>query len=268
MELLVDMMAFWLRVSSLMSSQSVNVAYVMATGAIVDTLAVLMLASMVLTLEYTALTLLPAAHFVLSFSRALSLVVYILCPEWFTSARVLTMLYGSAIASASLFLSCMSATLLSGSASSRQDAQDYLLLNMRLAILTLYSLLNAMISISLVFNRLEERSREQLWHDNETIPTDLLTLNDVTLRTLVLDDAADTIKHDVDSRYCEACCICLCAMVPGDMVSDLMCHHRFHTSCLEGWEASQRSQGRSMLCPMRCDMHSVVKLDGGRFHEA
>eukprot|EP00928_Gymnodinium_smaydae_P029559 TRINITY_DN22225_c0_g1_i1.p1 TRINITY_DN22225_c0_g1~~TRINITY_DN22225_c0_g1_i1.p1 ORF type:complete len:256 (+),score=15.40 TRINITY_DN22225_c0_g1_i1:63-830(+) len=255
-----------------MRSQSNTLAYFLAIAATLDTLTILSIASVMFTPGRLELTLLLFAHLVLSLSRTSTWFVYVWWPHWFTRGAVLKIMYSCAISASTLFVGCASCAVLIESAASQPSisgspVQEYYdAVNSRMATLTLYSVVNAMVSISMLVCRFDDRRRES-WH-RESAPAHLCTLKDVTLRTLVLDDLGVTNKHFDDAGDRVTCCICLCAFLSGEVVSELTCYHQFHRSCLQDWEKSQISHGRSMLCPLRCNMRSHAEVVGADWYEA
>eukprot|EP00928_Gymnodinium_smaydae_P091256 TRINITY_DN74960_c0_g1_i1.p1 TRINITY_DN74960_c0_g1~~TRINITY_DN74960_c0_g1_i1.p1 ORF type:complete len:255 (+),score=14.41 TRINITY_DN74960_c0_g1_i1:65-829(+) len=87
----------------------------------------------------------------------------------------------------------------------------------------------------------------------EEVPFSLLKLREVTLHTCVLEDSKALASPCDEPREHETCCFCLFELLPGDMVTELKCHHRYHMRCLDAWEKSQRRCMRPMVCPFRCD---------------
>eukprot|EP00928_Gymnodinium_smaydae_P057695 TRINITY_DN40906_c0_g1_i1.p1 TRINITY_DN40906_c0_g1~~TRINITY_DN40906_c0_g1_i1.p1 ORF type:complete len:289 (+),score=26.06 TRINITY_DN40906_c0_g1_i1:123-869(+) len=229
-------------------------------GAAVDNVAVIGIVSMVFTSGSMDLTVLPVAHLVLSFSRALMVLVCVLCPQRIAYVRALEMSYYFTITSAALLIGCASALFLE-SASPQPDILGRLALDDqeeydKMAALTSYSMVNAMVSCSLFVSRRFRNAR----HDSESAPADVHRLKDVTLHTLVIDGLEGTSKNVSDSSDRESCCICLCPFLAGEVVNELTCRHRYHKSCLEDWDASRRNQGKAMSCPLRCEMRSVAEL--------
>eukprot|EP00928_Gymnodinium_smaydae_P016294 TRINITY_DN16089_c1_g1_i1.p1 TRINITY_DN16089_c1_g1~~TRINITY_DN16089_c1_g1_i1.p1 ORF type:complete len:290 (+),score=13.24 TRINITY_DN16089_c1_g1_i1:71-940(+) len=271
--------AFQQRTSSV-SSQASNLSCAIVAGAAFDTLAVAGIASMVLTVGSMELTLLPLGHLVLSCCRSAIVLAYVAFPHWFTHVRTLELFYCSTIVSAALFIGCAS-TILLETANSQENAEenvglaDHDSMYGKMAALTPYSMINAMVSCSLFVSRRTRdswqdrtRARESWRRESDYAPADSLTLKDVTLRTLVFDGCAATADHVVDASDHENCCICLCPLFSGEVVSELTCHHRYHKACLEIWEESQRRHGRSDFCPLRCKLRSVAEVESAHVYQA
>jgi len=99
------------------------------------------------------------------------------------------------------------------------------------------------------------------WRHHEIVG---LTLNGGTVLSSALASKQHTVHVDLDgcSRRLdraseEQCCICLCRLGEGDVVSTLPCCHSFHRACLEPW----LRQGHG--CPLRCPGH-VEAAPGSR----
>eukprot|EP00928_Gymnodinium_smaydae_P004163 TRINITY_DN11447_c0_g10_i1.p1 TRINITY_DN11447_c0_g10~~TRINITY_DN11447_c0_g10_i1.p1 ORF type:complete len:307 (+),score=16.11 TRINITY_DN11447_c0_g10_i1:71-922(+) len=254
--------------SLLTRSRASKFAFVSAVGATFDALTVLSIVSMVFTLRYAELMLVAALHLAFSTVRALvkvSLVAFSLVqPHWVTSRRLFAIYTYSAILSAALFLGFSLGALLMDSAVS-MPAFTEKHVDTEVLALALYCMANAIISF-FMWSRKSDDPPGIISHVSTSVPRLLLTLKDITSRTLVLDDVGAADDHAVDGSDRELCCICLCSMLPGEVVSDLTCNHRYHKSCLEGWEASQRRHRRPILCPMRCETRSVRPFKLGHVH--
>eukprot|EP00928_Gymnodinium_smaydae_P008153 TRINITY_DN12958_c0_g1_i2.p1 TRINITY_DN12958_c0_g1~~TRINITY_DN12958_c0_g1_i2.p1 ORF type:complete len:193 (-),score=24.34 TRINITY_DN12958_c0_g1_i2:333-911(-) len=181
--------------------------------------------------------------------------------------KTLELFYCFTILSAALLVGCAYALFLE-SASTQQNVLGSVKLDDddsmygKMAALTSYSIVNATVSCSLFVSR---ALRTESPHVSENAQVDLPTLKDVTLHTFVVDDLEATVDHASDAG--ESCCICLSPLLSGEVVNELTCHHRYHKSCLEGWDEVQRMQGRSMRCPLRCAMRTFSETEGGRVHE-
>jgi len=77
-------------------------------------------------------------------------------------------------------------------------------------------------------------------------------LADLTLRTFTQDtQSRDTVRV-------RECVICLSGpYCPGEVATELHCHHTFHSSCIAGWILHG---GRG--CPMRCIPGQIAKNEG------
>eukprot|EP00928_Gymnodinium_smaydae_P075556 TRINITY_DN58574_c0_g1_i1.p1 TRINITY_DN58574_c0_g1~~TRINITY_DN58574_c0_g1_i1.p1 ORF type:complete len:243 (-),score=5.75 TRINITY_DN58574_c0_g1_i1:602-1330(-) len=81
-----------------------------------------------------------------------------------------------------------------------------------------------------------------------------ITLEDITAREFVVGDtdemeAALGFPHNRDS-----CCVCLDDLSVGDLITQLICHHKFHKSCVSDWVKHREGSRIATLCPMRCDL--------------
>eukprot|EP00928_Gymnodinium_smaydae_P004164 TRINITY_DN11447_c0_g1_i1.p1 TRINITY_DN11447_c0_g1~~TRINITY_DN11447_c0_g1_i1.p1 ORF type:complete len:277 (+),score=10.45 TRINITY_DN11447_c0_g1_i1:49-831(+) len=248
------------RVWSLMDA--CNRSYIRVVGATFDILAVLCVVSMMFKVRHMDLTL-PAVHLALAYIRSIFVIVCNMYPHWLTSGRKQAILLCSALSSAAVFIGCATAAIVVERAYSLLDVlpeptrEDYDVMYMKGLALMSYSVLSAILSFITWICMMRNRPRAPS-HNSERAPTDLLILKDLILRVFVLDDHASTADPLYEMGDGTTCCICLSAMLPGELVSELVCRHRYHTSCLEGWEASQRKHRRSTLCPMRCDMRSTI----------
>eukprot|EP00928_Gymnodinium_smaydae_P055265 TRINITY_DN38855_c0_g1_i1.p1 TRINITY_DN38855_c0_g1~~TRINITY_DN38855_c0_g1_i1.p1 ORF type:complete len:290 (-),score=11.11 TRINITY_DN38855_c0_g1_i1:315-1079(-) len=93
--------------------------------------------------------------------------------------------------------------------------------------------------------------------DNEKDKATMLSLEDVTLRTFVMERVRP-LANDVDGdlAHSDSCCVCLDAFVCGAVICELVCHHKFHRDCIESWTHSLNCRENSALCPLRCDLSS------------
>eukprot|EP00928_Gymnodinium_smaydae_P009888 TRINITY_DN13703_c0_g2_i1.p1 TRINITY_DN13703_c0_g2~~TRINITY_DN13703_c0_g2_i1.p1 ORF type:complete len:256 (+),score=13.60 TRINITY_DN13703_c0_g2_i1:184-951(+) len=232
-------------------------------GMVFDTLAVLCVMSLIFIANFRNLSLVAASHLaVLCFRaiiRGVISLVYLSRPHWFSAARLFAIFLCTAFSSAFIFVGCASATVFIALHSTRDTQQDLPSSDDDLAAevmaMLLYPLANAMLSTFMWINRPNIQDHRRAASDgSRCMPAKVLTLKDITLHTIVLGNVGASVDHPAEDIDRELCCICLCAMSPGERMSELTCHHRYHTSCLENWDASQRRLRRSTLCPMRCSM--------------
>eukprot|EP00928_Gymnodinium_smaydae_P028680 TRINITY_DN21819_c0_g2_i1.p1 TRINITY_DN21819_c0_g2~~TRINITY_DN21819_c0_g2_i1.p1 ORF type:complete len:271 (+),score=18.24 TRINITY_DN21819_c0_g2_i1:155-967(+) len=250
---------------SAMQSPAFRVAIACKVGMTLDALAVLCVASLAFFFGYSKSIEVAVLHMMVLFFRGMLRAVvafaYILCPHWFTPARLCAMFFSSAIVSALIFVGCASATVFVTLGFSTPYVAPRLDIDGKgmVAEALMYFVANALLASIMWIQRpaFDEHS-----HGSRRIPADLLTLKDITLHTFVLDEckaSANPLDDDASDR--SLCCICLSAMSPGEMISELSCHHRYHASCLDTWDAHQQTQQRSTLCPLRCSLTSAKGRD-------
>jgi len=68
----------------------------------------------------------------------------------------------------------------------------------------------------------------------------------LTLQTFTME------THGIETEQTRECAICLNCPCPGEVVTELHCHHVFHSSCITCW-IDKGGRG----CPMRCQSPSV-----------
>jgi len=123
--------------------------------------------------------------------------------------------------------------------------------------------LNIAFCLVCALNLLVGRVLAQAAHPNEQTPVErpvpARLLAHLTLRTFavgaptlltarVASEKGQTQKSDTDRL--QECVICLSgSYCPGDVVTELHCHHTFHSACIAGWIL----HGKGQSCPMRCN---------------
>eukprot|EP00928_Gymnodinium_smaydae_P025053 TRINITY_DN20090_c0_g1_i1.p1 TRINITY_DN20090_c0_g1~~TRINITY_DN20090_c0_g1_i1.p1 ORF type:complete len:256 (-),score=22.66 TRINITY_DN20090_c0_g1_i1:510-1277(-) len=227
--------------------------------AILDALAILCIVSAVSKLGLTALNWVAVLQLLFSCARATIFILQDLYRAWFSRG----VLHAFLLLSVALLISCVYFTLSvlqefeSDKSDEVDDVQAATLTYM--AVLTLYSIVNAMLSVVQLLHRISNQRNTHVHHNASSLSGPIITLKDVTFKTVVLEDLGDKVDSSVDPSDRNVCCVCLCEMLPGEMVTELTCHHRYHTSCVKDWEVSQRQHHRPMVCPLRCDMRSAAK---------
>eukprot|EP00928_Gymnodinium_smaydae_P037269 TRINITY_DN25900_c0_g1_i2.p1 TRINITY_DN25900_c0_g1~~TRINITY_DN25900_c0_g1_i2.p1 ORF type:complete len:212 (-),score=23.60 TRINITY_DN25900_c0_g1_i2:573-1208(-) len=197
-----------------------------------------------------------------SFMRATIAIVHLFCKAWSSTGAFYAVSVAFAIASVALLVSCahLLLSILEELESDDVDLVEAAYLKKTAFLLTIYLIVTAMVSfVHLSYWRRSEA--DTVAPESTSSSKEPLTLKDVTLKTLLIPVVRDEAKSSVDPDELNVCCVCLCEMLPGETVSELTCHHRYHTSCLEGWEVSQREKQKPMVCPLRCDMRSAGKVD-------
>eukprot|EP00928_Gymnodinium_smaydae_P047847 TRINITY_DN31961_c0_g1_i1.p1 TRINITY_DN31961_c0_g1~~TRINITY_DN31961_c0_g1_i1.p1 ORF type:complete len:237 (-),score=15.11 TRINITY_DN31961_c0_g1_i1:60-770(-) len=230
-----------------MSLPAFNLATMLTIVAISDTLVMLVIEYFVSTLAPSSLALVAALQFVLSCSMATFSVVFKCRPRWFDRTWLNATLTCFAALSIIFFLVCLFHLLGISSGETRLDYSSAYVSSM--VALTVHASINAAMLYAFFLSIMMRGARVApvvAPPDGECDPTTLVTMKDVALHTCVLEDP---VKKGDQST----CCICLCPMLPGETLSELMCHHRYHTSCLEAWIAGKRKYERMRICPLRCD---------------
>eukprot|EP00928_Gymnodinium_smaydae_P036934 TRINITY_DN25727_c0_g1_i1.p1 TRINITY_DN25727_c0_g1~~TRINITY_DN25727_c0_g1_i1.p1 ORF type:complete len:299 (-),score=9.67 TRINITY_DN25727_c0_g1_i1:341-1171(-) len=229
-----------------------------ALCALADTLAISYIVFAVSDSGYGALTVFAVSQLTFSCTRTSIVAMHIVCKPWFNVVRLRVILTSSAVLSAALLLSCAYSTQLLREEYRPDDRSVAPLAYV--AVLSLYSFGNLVLSFVVQQGRIDYQPNV-FPPDIQSTPEDLLTLENVTLNTLIVEDLRVKVDSALDAINSDICCFCLCEMLPGEIVSELVCHHSYHTSCLKDWEALCRKDRRSMCCPLRCDMRSVARLE-------
>eukprot|EP00928_Gymnodinium_smaydae_P012157 TRINITY_DN1441_c0_g2_i1.p1 TRINITY_DN1441_c0_g2~~TRINITY_DN1441_c0_g2_i1.p1 ORF type:complete len:248 (+),score=33.67 TRINITY_DN1441_c0_g2_i1:97-840(+) len=128
------------------------------------------------------------------------------------------------------------------------------------ALLILCSLSAAFASCSVVY--ISARTRRTITRQvEEKVRMNLITSDDFALRTFVLKDAGDRESGDDGNMdYLDSCCIiCLDQFCSEDMICELVCHHKFHKSCIDAWIGAHVKRNMKQ-CPMRCALTERPKV--------
>eukprot|EP00928_Gymnodinium_smaydae_P044838 TRINITY_DN29929_c0_g1_i1.p1 TRINITY_DN29929_c0_g1~~TRINITY_DN29929_c0_g1_i1.p1 ORF type:complete len:245 (+),score=25.91 TRINITY_DN29929_c0_g1_i1:94-828(+) len=122
--------------------------------------------------------------------------------------------------------------------------------------------LGAAVATSAVLYTVLRSSRRSAWENEKNAEMCSLTLEDVTLRLFVFEAVANAEIGSPTMDSSDACCICLDEYQPGDVICELVCHHKFHKSCVEEWTRTDVKES-SKLCPLRCAVSAMSQASTG-----
>eukprot|EP00928_Gymnodinium_smaydae_P087297 TRINITY_DN71576_c0_g1_i1.p1 TRINITY_DN71576_c0_g1~~TRINITY_DN71576_c0_g1_i1.p1 ORF type:complete len:279 (-),score=12.16 TRINITY_DN71576_c0_g1_i1:238-1074(-) len=217
--------------------------------------------SFFVSLIHSEVAVLVGLHFLSSCVRTTLLVQDALAPDRRNNPRRLLVLISVMVSSWSLFM-------LSGFMVLSSETDEGRSSYAKVTLLVFHSFYIATITSTIVADRawkmyqprrLRSTSMDQREGAVRGFPEQMRSLNDLIVRTCEFENLdAGGGEASVNTKAQDVCCICLCQMVPGEMVTELGCHHRYHRSCVEDWAASQIQRRQLVRCPLRCDVHTAI----------
>eukprot|EP00928_Gymnodinium_smaydae_P088726 TRINITY_DN72788_c0_g1_i1.p1 TRINITY_DN72788_c0_g1~~TRINITY_DN72788_c0_g1_i1.p1 ORF type:complete len:245 (-),score=33.06 TRINITY_DN72788_c0_g1_i1:511-1245(-) len=174
------------------------------------------------------------------------------CSRWgdFVARKSLALSNAFAVAAVTVFVYFVLVLRNSGHIVTVQEISVGNNLRAKVAVLLVCALGAAIATSLLLYITLRSNRMRDLLSEKDA-ETCSLTLEDITLRTFAFQDVADTAGEAISADCLDACCICLDEYCSGDMICELVCHHKFHKSCVGGWINADAKES-SKLCPLRC----------------
>eukprot|EP00928_Gymnodinium_smaydae_P084938 TRINITY_DN68216_c0_g1_i1.p1 TRINITY_DN68216_c0_g1~~TRINITY_DN68216_c0_g1_i1.p1 ORF type:complete len:276 (-),score=21.10 TRINITY_DN68216_c0_g1_i1:326-1153(-) len=231
-------------------------AWVLPVIGLLETIAI---ASTFVALSRTSLALVAGLHVVSSCMRSSMLVSYALMPNWFTRRKLFWILMFFLLSSWVLCISSASAAFTLNP--DLEHASD-----LKFSLLALHSFLVSTIMSTIVADRswmMLQPSMPPLQREiaSEDVEKYEQALDDIISQTFVIEQVEGGNNNEDIKNALEVCCFCLCHMVPGELISELSCRHRYHNSCVERWCNHQARIGKAVRCPLRCDVHAASQRE-------